>query len=311
LTASVPSETAFRADFLQVFERLAHHQNPERFGVKAYLMYGVLIAVWLVFRRRAALGRSEVFFAWFVAGSILVAAVGLFVGWNAQPPADLAADERTLYALRMKVLKFYPFRLFDALMPIAAAIVLVGWTVKGAGRRREAGGGRQEAGVRVFLSSLLPFSRSSLLWLCFGAAFVASMLIPSIHHNPSGLSSRQLADFQDACGWIKAETDPDALFLTPLGKAPFKWYAERAEWVSPKDCPQDSEHLVEWKRRLVYLRGWFRTHRGGDVSRETVKQLQHNTGADYILTSYLRPSEIEPAYQNATYRVYRLSDEEK
>ena len=49
--------------------------------------------------------------------------------------------------------------------------------------------------------------------------------------------------------------------LTPTQQTwAFKWYAQRAEYVSYKDCPQDGPGIVEWNNRLLYLADWTARH---------------------------------------------------
>ena len=302
LSDGAPPEIVTRAESIQVFGRLAHHMNPRSFGAPSYVLYAALLLMWLLARPGARLSDHEPFLAWFVVGSILVAGAGLLIGWNTQPLSDQAAGQQTLDVLRIRFLKFYPFRLFDAVMPIAVAIVVAGWA-----RRLERTSAGSEAADATRARSLLAGSVPTFgLWLLFSGAFVAALWIPSIHRNSSALTQRQLADFKDACRWIESNTPADALFLTPLGRVPFKWYAGRAEWFSYKDCPQDARRLVEWNRRLVYRRQWARLNWPGGYSRDEVAQFQRDTHIDYILASSLGPFEDPPLYQNGSFRIYRV-----
>ena len=55
------------------------------------------------------------------------------------------------------------------------------------------------------------------------------------------------------CDWIRDNTPPDALFVTPLNQQTFKWYAQRSEVASRKDMPQDAKSILPWLERLSVL----------------------------------------------------------
>ena len=72
---------------------------------------------------------AETWFAWFVVGSGLIALCGLVVGWRHGPPENIRNYSFPWLIdvpLRWKVLKLYPFRLVDAMLPIAVAITVAG-----------------------------------------------------------------------------------------------------------------------------------------------------------------------------------------
>jgi len=66
---------------------------------------------------------------------------------------------------------------------------------------------------------------------------------------PVSLKQRHV-DWVTCCDWIRERTSPDAVFLTPSGQQTFLWYAQRAEVVSWKNCPQDAEGVVQWLKRF-------------------------------------------------------------
>ncbi len=69
--------------------------------------------------------------------------------------------------------------------------------------------------------------------------------------SPKLASSPEVAqEWLQLCGWIRENTPEDALFLTPRAQQTFKWYAHRAEVVTFKDVPQDSQSLIEWYDRI-------------------------------------------------------------
>ena len=281
----VSARTAFAADYIQVYYRLQHHLDPKTFPIAAYVSYAVLLIVWLVLRRRSARTSFEPAFAFFVAGALLIAAVGLAIGLAAPPRSEMGH-----YQLGMKLMKFYPFRLADVMLPIAVGIALAGWIQRRVSRDADSIGHRPPVSV----------------WLMLSAAMAAALALPAYDANPSRLNPRQLADWQDACRWIHAHAPADSLFFTPPESWAFKWYARRPEYVAFKDCPQDPSGIVEWNRRLSYLRQWGQRHWSGGYTPDDLRALHEETGITHILARRLGPFTIEPVYRNGSYRVYDL-----
>ena len=233
---SPPGVDADRANFLQVYLRLPHHLDPMTFRTPAWVGFGHLILAWAVLRRFAARGAAEPAFALAVLGSLLIADIGALIGLRSGPPHE-AADPY----LRAFLLKFYPFRLADVLVPLAAALAFAGCGVRWA-RRDEAGAGPRAAVVGLLTAALAGLA----LW------------VPFYDRNPAGLSDRQAADWRALGDWVDAELPPDAVLVTPTRNHAFKWFARRAEYVTFKDCPQDAAGILEWNRRLTLLKAWAR-----------------------------------------------------
>ncbi len=97
------------------------------------------------------------------------------------------------------------------------------------------------------------------------------------------------------------------LVQTPHNRSSFKWYAERPEYVTFKDCPQDAAGIVEWNRRMRFLAQWYQEQfADGLYSTAELRELTRETGITHLVTDRLGPMEPAPTYQNATYRVYDL-----
>ncbi len=260
--------------WIQVFYRINHHLDPMTFSQARNASYGLMAVLWLVIRSRAGFGSAERWFAWFVGASIGIALIGVGLGYGERPIQSL--DEITL---RYRLLKFYPFRLADVMLPIAASITMAGLAARGLGNGlANLWGGPNRARVRC--------------WLVFGSLMAFSLLTSAVDQNPSRMSQEQLRDWLDVCRWIREETPADVMVWTPTNSWAFKWYAERAEYVSRKDCPQDSKGIIEWNRRM-------RIDRVGDAMKEE-PQLQFA-----IYDKSTLPT--EPVYQNDHYRIYDLS----
>lgn len=287
LRVPVSPQTAFQADYIQIFFRLPHHLDPRTFPRFAYLWYGILLGGWLsawwfipptTFARR--------FFTAIVAASAVIALAGLAIGW-----LNLVPAQQPWFSWKMTVLKFYPFRLFDALLPLAVSVAVFSWFQNGNEPRRTMG--------RRLIGSGLGMG-----------AFLFALWIASASNNPSRMTPRQRADWIDACRWINEHLPQDVLVRTPRDGWAFKWYAERPEYVNFKDCPQDAAGIVEWHRRRVFIAEWLTDHYADEFfSTAELRDLRAETGITHLLTDRLGPIEPEPIYRNGTYRVYELPRE--
>jgi hypothetical protein len=205
----------------------------------------------------------------FVVGTLLIAAGGMAVGFG---PRWAGA------------LKFYPFRLADLFLPIAVA-----------------------AGVANELARV--FDRPRLIVVGHAVAATAlawALAAPGNDRNPNNWSAERQNDWHDVCRWMNANTPGDALCLTPKFNYTFHWYAERAEYATWKDCPQDAVSLVEWDRRLKLIRNWRSKQFNAGFTKEALEELQEMTDVDYIVAWSGDPYRVPAAYGNRSFRVYRL-----
>ena len=109
------------------------------------------------------------------------------------------------------------------------------------------------------------------------------------------------------CRWIRNETPDDALVLTPRESLDFKWFAERAEYVCYKDCPQDAAGILEWDRRLWFLHEWtLESSSDGRYDKEDLLELNRRTGCDFLLTRILGPFSSQPIHTVGEWRLYRV-----
>ena len=274
---------AGRANFVQVYRRLPHHLDPMTFRTPAWAGFAHLALTWAVLRRFAVKTAAEPVFAAGVLGSLLIAYAGLLVGLRAGAPHEAAFP----YA-RAFLLKFYPFRVADVLVPLAASLALAGcvWRVRGVTRRAVLG---------ATLSAALA---------------AAALLTPFYDRNPDGLTDSDAAAWRATCEWIDEHLPPDAVVVTPVRNHAFKWYAKRAEFVAFKDCPQDPAGILEWDRRLTLLRTWAQARYADDAAigydRAELAELAGLTGATHLLASGLGPVGAAPLRIAGPFRVYAL-----
>ena len=277
LSESVPQPTKAAANFIQVYYRLAHHLDPMTFLPRAYYGYAALLAVWLVTMpvgRRSVLHRR---FDKIVGCAVLFAIVGVIIGWGPRP-----APQMTWYAQRAQLLKFYPFRLADVLVPLA---------------------------VSIGVARCLQFR--GLIWkqfIGYGALFAFALIRANAVIETNRYTGELKGDWIAACQWIDQHLPRDVMVYAPHNGWAFKWFAQRAEYVAFKDCPQDAAGIVEWNRRLIYLRRWFEAHYDDEYySADELREFRHETGITHILTDRLGPLDLDPIFENDSYQVYDLT----
>ena len=266
------AESARIADVDQVFYRLKHHLDPAEFTMPAWLSYAGLLVVWLALRRFVERNAAERFFARFTLASLVIAGGGLVAGFWLRSAA---------------LMKFYPFRLIDLFLPIAVSIAGAGLLEQ---RLARTPAGRQPA-ARAFGHAL---ACAALAW---------SLLAPGRFENPARWPPDRWNDFVDACRWIERHTPPDAVFLTPKDNVGFKWYAQRAEYFTWKDCPQDAAGVLEWARRHNRVIRWVPRPATGPISKSALVAIRQDTDVGYILSLGAAPEAGKAVYANASFSV--------
>jgi len=340
LTESVPPQTKFAANFIQVYYRLAHHLDPMRFLPRAYACYALLLLLWgiLILLGRRSEGQRRL--DRLVAMAVLFAVAGIIIGWGPRP-----APSMTWYAQRAALLKFYPFRLADVLVPLAVSAGLANWLYgldRNAARRlirvalvpmacwyvffcSRVTPDKPESEISSFafriglvlLPLLLEFGfarwrnlrqQQFSLAVSYGMLFVVGLLVAHSNVEVSRYSGTLRADWIDACQWVDQHLPADAMVHAPHNGWAFKWFGQRAEYVSFKDCPQDAAGIVEWNRRLNFLKRWFEEKYDDEFySAVELRDLRAKTGMTHILTDRLGPLELEPIFKNGNFQVYDLT----
>ena len=244
LTVGVPSEDAAAAAEIYTYFRIKHHLLPADFQTWWFIRHGILIAttalMYLALPQKSSKFRSLYFFT---VGAVGIALVGLFVGALPAVAPELAA----------KLLRYYWFRLSDAVVPLMLGLLVTQQVVQANWRtgRRVTKVGSIAAGLIVVLAIGL-FTKSTMERSTLG-------IPPSASHRllgwaPNASAAQQQAGFADwlaVCDWVRQSTPEDEVFLTPRHQQTFKWYAQRAEVVNWKDVPQDAKSLLEWNRRFA------------------------------------------------------------
>ena len=210
--------------------------------------------------------------------ALAIGGLGLVIRLAAGSDADLTA----------RLMRYYWFRLGDGLLPVGTACAAAAWL------------------------GLRPGETPRRLPTAAAAGLAASVLIGiSIYRVvvPYPRSEDQLSDpaaWRRACEWIRDNTPKDALVLAPRPHMTFKWFAERAEFATWKDVPQDAHSLVEWRRRHDELYGdlgsWVNY-----LPAARIRNVVEKYDVDYIVTYVDPPLEFEPVYRNNSFVVYRVA----
>jgi hypothetical protein len=223
LTWHADAATVAEANQISVFERLPHHLWPQSFSSAAIGRHLPVLVAWLLLFCLVRPVESQRALRRIVNCSLVFSVLGWLIG--------VALDSHPEVAARL--LRYYWFRLADVMLPIGVAML----------------------GVSSMVQLYHARPRWGMIW---GAAvtlattlFVTAMIFGGPRTRSSAdVGLEHLDDWRKTCAWIADNTPADAVFLTPRLAQTFHWYAQRAEVVSRKNCPQDAAGIVEWWRRL-------------------------------------------------------------
>lgn len=301
---------SYQADYIQVFHRLAHHLDPWHFSANGYWGYAGLLLLSLVLY--AVSGRSARWnlVARYVVVAVLIALAGVAI--RAIPDvARLLIDADWMPSVRNRLeawvrykphlaglLKFYPFRLADVVVPWVASLLVV----------RAAWIFRKQPATESAAVPSGPSRREILAWLASGACFATSLALPAIDRNPSRLTAEQYADWVEVCQWVQREVPRNAMCYSANDGWALKWFAHRADYLSHKDCPQDAPGIIAWNQRFKTISRWSEAHLADGFSSDELRELRRQTKIDYLISRKFGPIHLQPLYQNRTYQVYQLPD---
>lgn len=273
------------ANRIQVFMRLSHHLDPSRFPPSAWIHSLFLLIVigycsWQICKDGQQLVlRCHLLL---LCSAIVIAVTGIAIGAHNGPVLHLPH-----WSWRAFLLKFYPFRLIDTLLPVTVAFTVTILVTKSLANHPD----RLSPTLRRFA----------------GAVLIATVLAASYglrQDSPSGYPGKHYSEWNNACAWIRDNTPQDSLFVTPREAVAFKWYAERAEFVAYKDCPQDGAGILKWRQRLRDL-GWMRpiqlqrSLKPSDLTwMQGQMQMTHLITRDHVVAGQ------DPIYENSVWRIY-------
>ena len=311
LLAGVETAVQDKANRIQVFGRLAHHLDAASFPLRGWIHAATLIVVTtlaaIVARRLhhrakqpnkgpvacpSAMAQQRM--ACLLLVAVVIALVGAAVGWHSQPYPEIDQWE-----FKARWLRYYPFRFVDALLPVTCAFFVA--TVLDC---LLTGSPDPTRGNRTARLS----TRGNAILLVTGTLAVAIAAARIRPAAPSGYTAWKYWHWKAACRWIRDNTDREAVFLTPRESFGFKWFAERAEFVCVKDCPQDAAGIVAWNQRLWRQYRWSRDSYQNDArfDHADLERLQQQLGVTHVITRRLSPFADEPVYANEVWRIYAV-----
>lgn len=291
LDRGMPREQTAEAHRIYVFERLSHHLLPDAFPLHFQLRHLALAAAWIVTCLLVRPSSAQQAVRRFVAGVVAISVLGILVRLVTLDHPTLAAN----------VLRFYWFRLSDALLPLGMAMELT-CLLGGVTLTRSAELARKAVGCATV----------SLALLHLGYMVVQRVAPDPPRADKLGRTLDPHA-WRDVCEWIALNTPPSALFISPRNGVSFRWYAERPDVGTWKDIPQDAAHVLEWWDRMhaIYFMynedptaRWYPSL--AEADRSHVLRAARQYGVQYILTACEPPLDLELVYRNTAYAVYRV-----
>ena len=270
------------ADRIQVFMRLGHHLDPSQFPPSSWIHSATLLTViGYCSRRLYKSGIQSVLrqHLLLLVTAVLIAAVGLAVGFHQGPVLHLAE-----WSWRAFLLKFYPFRLIDTLLPVTASLILTAMMM----RIRNF---RAAPSVRWIVPTVFVFVVLGISWRLRS-------------DSPNFYRPDEHSAWIEACDWVRAETPEDSLFVTPRESVTFKWHAQRAEFVCFKDCPQDSAGILEWRKRLRKLAPLRPVQLKRPLKPSDLRRMQRNLQITHLITREHVVTDQTPVYENKVWRIY-------
>ncbi len=306
LDQSGSAEIAQQANWIYVYERLSHHLVFWRFPHVYMARQALLLVAWIGVCMltpcpldQGELGQRPL--RGFVAGAVLIALVGIVIDQSLLRHLDLAAS----------LLRYYWYRLSDAMLPVGAALSLVAALHVLARRRPTA------AQVALIISVVAATGNLALIQVQRRDDMRPRAVVQMLPSVPGSAERTQVIydDWRDACAWIADNTPSDARFITPRMQQTFKWYAGRSEVCAWKDIPQDAAGLVNWWEQIHELYTGAVNRAGLAIhGEERLVELARKHGADYIVIdrSKTRRRLLLPRvyptdpFESSSYEVYRV-----
>lgn len=284
--AAPSPQVASEADFLQVAVRLSHHLDPLTFPVRAWRDYGLLLLVLLLVRSMLPVrSRAQSWLERWMVAAVLIALAGVVVAWGPRP-----LNQLPWWQLRVKLLKLYPFRLADMLVPITVAFTL-------------------SAGLWQVLSQRFSAARRpAILTAIVGVVLFVAFRVPGLDKTLDQQPVAVQKDWLWACAWLRDHSPRESVLYATNDNWSLRWYAERPEYFHFKDCPQDAASIVEWNRRNWVIYNWkLKAFTDGVITPQELSQLRAETGITHLVCGRFGPVKLEPVFRSSNVTIYDLS----
>lgn len=316
MSAGATAAESVSAAKTYAYFRISHHLLPSAFHFDWYVRHAILTLVTIGFLasylRRSITDRKEITaLAAFAVGAMLISVAGLFVGMLPAVSPDWGA----------RLLRFYWFRLADAITPLALACGVAVWMRKGIPRngnesvRFDGFSPAMISFVVVLLISIFLLSQSTWHTVSDGVPVSVSNRLLGLHSDADYATQRRtMADWIKVCRFVRANSEPDEVFLTPRHQQTFKWYAHRAEVVNWKDIPQDVLSLREWARRFVTVYPVELSTMRVTIRYDQLRRFRERYRVNWMIVDrrvvgpHLPLVQVYPSAEerNTTYAIYRL-----
>jgi hypothetical protein len=171
------------------------------------------------------------------------------------------------------LLKYYPFRFSDVIVPFIAYVIFA-----------------------LFIESLKNRYKCKILagfTVAVVILFIGTFTIQTHRIVTDNVDLQYTLESQENIelySWIRENTKTDSTFIIPPYIDNFYFTAERAQFVSIKNVPQNEKDLGEWYRRLIAL----------NKNKDLYEELNLNTGMlykNYFLLDDTQLSRIANTYQ--------------
>lgn len=219
--------------YIYVFLRLPHHLNPTNWKaewwvtlVSYFLILIISFSITVLYRVKNNVSNKppETILLVFTFMSLVPFMAGLLVA-----PFDSTGG----------LLKYYPFRLGDVILPFSACLLF-------AAALSRSFQGKWKQLFLYFLCTVLT------VW-CVG-----KLRLGGLNEAWVSLQSFPVAENQrsDLYQWVRAHTSPEAQIITSPGDLDeFSWVTERSTIAKLKFLPQTQQGIIEWNQRLQDLNG--------------------------------------------------------
>ena len=237
----------------------------------------------------------------FAVGAIAISVFGVAIDY-------LLRDEPAVAA---RLLRYYWFRLGDAIVPLTAACLVALLVHHYWARRRSAA---------VLMGILSPAPVTVLTGQRFSNQTYAPRPLALEQAMPGNESVarkyRRYQEWQDLGRWAREHTEPGAIILAPRYQQALRWYSHRADVVSWKDIPQDAAAVVRWRARIDACYPprviWYGLAEHGETR---LRELSRELGFQYVILDRTKsrrslnfPRVYPPDGVDSIYVLHRVGD---
>lgn len=191
----------------------------------------------------------------------------------------------------VEFMRYYWFRMADALLPLLTCIALVSWI------------------VNQYEATLLKRGTKRIA-IAFSVGISTAVLIPKIPEKAPEFIVNEDAEMSV---WVQQNTPKNSVIITTPYYDYFYLNYQRPQFVSWKHAPQSNANMLEWHKRLKLLnKGYELTdlqsviNNYKQISTADIQAIQKEFLVDYILVQKRVQLDFPVAYQSSKYKLYQL-----